>query len=303
MVINGEKENKGMIRPYYSRLSLLLRVADCMLIFVSLLISIHVMERGSLNQLYLLAAFSTMFAFYFFAPVFNLHRSWRDTTFWCGLNRLIQVWVITVFIVVCLGFVTKTSTQYSRMVIGFWFVLAPVFMGLWRFILLLVLSEFRKRGMNSRTAVIVGADDHLGVRIARLIIENPSLGIRLMGFYDDLKPRGHKPLPGQHVKVLGTLEDICTDVKERKIDRVYIAMPLKAVEKMRSLIENLADTTATVYLVPDIFAFDLLHAHWLTIHGVPMISVYDSPYSGIESWVKRLEDIVLSSLILLLVVN
>jgi putative colanic acid biosynthesis UDP-glucose lipid carrier transferase len=132
-----------------------------------------------------------------------------------------------------------------------------------------------------------------------MIINNASLGIRLLGFYDDFKPRGHKPLRGNSAQVLGVLDDIYTDVRERKIDRVYIALPFKAVEKTRKLVEKLADTTTNVYLVPDISAFDLLHAHWLNVHGVPMISVFDSPYSGIESWVKRLEDILLSSLILL----
>jgi putative colanic acid biosysnthesis UDP-glucose lipid carrier transferase len=272
---------------------------DGVLIFFTLLISLHVMERGSLNKLYLLAALVTIFVFYFFAPLFNLYRSWRDTSFWSGLNTLIKVWLLTVFTVVCLGFITKTSAQYSRMVVGFWFILAPFALSLWRFVLLSVLYNIRQRGRNSRTAVIAGADDNRGAHVGKIILNNPSLGIRLLGFYDDLKPQGYKPLLGHSAQVLGVLDDIYPDVRDGKIDRVYIALPFKAVEKTRKLVYQLADTAANVFLVPDFLAFDLLQAHWLSLKGVPMISVYDSPYSGIESWIKRVEDIVLSSLILL----
>jgi putative colanic acid biosysnthesis UDP-glucose lipid carrier transferase len=159
MVLKRKKQNEGMIRPYQSRFSFLLRQVDGVLIFFTLLISLHVMERGSLNKLYLLAAMITIFVFYFFAPLLNLYRSWRDTSFWSGLNTLIKVWILTVFTVVCLGFITKTSAQYSRMAIGFWFILAPFALGLWRFVLLSALYKIRKNGRNSRTAVIAGADD------------------------------------------------------------------------------------------------------------------------------------------------
>jgi putative colanic acid biosynthesis UDP-glucose lipid carrier transferase len=63
----------------------------------------------------------------------------------------------------------------------------------------------------------------------------------------------------------------------------------------------LADTTATVYFVPDFFLFDLLHARWGVIGNVSILSIFDTPFHGIGGWVKRLEDIVLGIFALALV--
>jgi putative colanic acid biosynthesis UDP-glucose lipid carrier transferase len=56
-----------------------------------------------------------------------------------------------------------------------------------------------------------------------------------------------------------------------------------------------------VFLVPDLFVFDLLHSSWISLDGIPMISVFDTPFYGVDGWLKRFEDIVLASMILTLI--
>ena len=63
----------------------------------------------------------------------------------------------------------------------------------------------------------------------------------------------------------------------------------------------LADTTASVYIVPDIFTFNLLNSRWVDIQGITAISIYETPFAGLNSVVKRIEDIILSFLILILI--
>jgi putative colanic acid biosynthesis UDP-glucose lipid carrier transferase len=67
-----------------------------------------------------------------------------------------------------------------------------------------------------------------------------------------------------------------------------------------NLLDELRDTTASVFFVPDIFVFDLMHAHFGQIHGIPVISVRDTPISGINQFNKRLSDLVFASLFLTL---
>jgi putative colanic acid biosynthesis UDP-glucose lipid carrier transferase len=62
----------------------------------------------------------------------------------------------------------------------------------------------------------------------------------------------------------------------------------------------LADTTVTVYLVADFLYYSLLRAQWGQVGGIPVVGVHDSPFAGIVGWVKRMEDLVLGSLIVLL---
>jgi len=53
--------------------------------------------------------------------------------------------------------------------------------------------------------------------------------------------------------------------------------------------------------VPDVFAFDLLNARMTDLKGLPTISIYDTPMVGGHKLVKRLQDIILGSAILLLI--
>ena len=120
----------------------------------------------------------------------------------------------------------------------------------------------------------------------------PWMGLKLVGIYDD-----HQH---EHLTLQGGLAELVKDVQAGKIDYVYIALPSSAEQRTLQLIRELADTTATVYVIPDMFVFDLLHASWSSVGGVPVVSVYESPFYGVDGWLKRAEDVVLGSLILTL---
>ena len=69
-----------------------------------------------------------------------------------------------------------------------------------------------------------------------------------------------------------------------------------AIRKDSLLISQLADTTASVYLVPDFFVFDLLHSRWSDVRGIPTVSVFETPIYGVDGVVKRMTDITLATL-------
>ncbi len=85
------------------------------------------------------------------------------------------------------------------------------------------------------------------------------------------------------------------------IDFVYITLPMHPEDRIVQLIDALADTTASVYVIPDFFVFDLLHARWFNLGSLPIVSVFESPFHGVDGWLKRAEDLLLGSLILLLI--
>jgi putative colanic acid biosynthesis UDP-glucose lipid carrier transferase len=67
------------------------------------------------------------------------------------------------------------------------------------------------------------------------------------------------------------------------------------------LLEDLHDTTASVYFAPDIFLYDLIQARVETIGGIPVLAVCESPFYGADGLIKRVSDIVLASAILVLI--
>ena len=71
--------------------------------------------------------------------------------------------------------------------------------------------------------------------------------------------------------------------------------------RILALLDDLRDTTASIYFVPDIFVTDLIQARMDTVSGLPVVAVCDTPFSGIDGLIKRTSDIVLSLLILILI--
>jgi putative colanic acid biosynthesis UDP-glucose lipid carrier transferase len=73
---------------------------------------------------------------------------------------------------------------------------------------------------------------------------------------------------------------------------------MRAEKRIRHLLQQLADTTASVYLVPDFFVFELLHARWTDINGLPVVSVFENPFYGVDGMLKRGCDVALASVCL-----
>ena len=86
---------------------------------------------------------------------------------------------------------------------------------------------------------------------------------------------------------MGTLQDLVEQARRGEVDCIYITFPMRAEERIRGVLEPLSDTPASVYVVPDFFVFQLLHSRWTDILGLPVVSVFEHPFYGIDGVVKR----------------
>src|SRR5205823_12262165 len=91
---------------------------------------------------------------------------------------------------------------------------------------------------------------------------------------------------------IGNIDDLVADARAGFIDRVYITFPMRAEERIRGVLAKLADTTASVYIVPDFFVFQMLHSRWTDIGGLPAVSVFENPLYGVDGLAKRVFDLV-----------
>jgi putative colanic acid biosysnthesis UDP-glucose lipid carrier transferase len=249
---------------------------------------------------YVILAVTAFFITWIVFQEAGLYRPWRGVKSLRLVRRLCFSWVVVVAILVGLGFLTKTSAMFSRKAVGCWMVLVPsVQLGL-RMVIYLGLKWLRAKGSNFRTVVIAGAGN-LGQRLGRNIIRKPWLGMRLIGFFDDyLKDTTVRLGPeGKGYPNLGNLDNMVDYVKKHNIDMVYLALPMRAEERLRQAVEVLQDTTVSVYYAPDIFIFSLLGASITDLGGVPLISLWESPFKGVNSLLKRVEDLFLASFFLL----
>ena len=135
-------------------------------------------------------------------------------------------------------------------------------------------------------------------KMEQQIMGQPWMGLRVLGIFDDRKVSRVAP---DNLPLVGNLQNLVERAKAGEIDIVYVTLSMHAEHRIIKLIDQLADTTVSVFVVPDIFVFDLFNAQWSSMGGMPVVSVFDSPFYGINGGIKRLEDIVFGSLILLLV--
>ncbi len=228
----------------------------------------------------------------------RLYQPWRGANFMRLVRRVFLNWLVIVAILMLLGYVSKTSIHFSRKVLLTWWVTTPLALVALRLQVFWGLRWLRQQGRNTRTVVIAGAGD-LGRRLAKNVVETPWLGMRLLGFFDD-RVTGEIHLDQKSYPVLGTLDDMIGFVQKQQVVMVYLALPLRAEDRLRGVVESLQDTTASVYYVPDVFIFSLLSASFTDLRGIPLIALWETPFFGVNGWVKRAEDLVLASLILIL---
>jgi putative colanic acid biosysnthesis UDP-glucose lipid carrier transferase len=146
--------------------------------------------------------------------------------------------------------------------------------------------------------VIIGAND-VGLELARRI-DQTKVGGTFFGFLDfrnaSRLPEGvDKPIVANC-----TAADLANFVRRHYITRVYLALPIAMTPRIEELIRELRDTPASIYFAPNIFAFDLVQARCVNIDGMPVLSICDSPIQGLNALWKRIFDVSLASIVLLL---
>jgi putative colanic acid biosynthesis UDP-glucose lipid carrier transferase len=152
----------------------------------------------------------------------------------------------------------------------------------------------RGRGYNTRGFAVCGVND-LGIALARNIEYSPEMGLKLTGFYDDRPDDRTSELPPDLGAKVGNIGELVKHAREGDVDIIYITFPMRAEDRIRGVLDAFGDTTASVYIAPDFFVFELLHARWTNIGGLPVVSVFENPLYGVDGLLKRTADLVLGT--------
>lgn len=248
---------------------------------------------------YLLAGLSAVMIFGFVGRFTDIYTSWSGRPLRDEAVRVTIAWLITFLTLVFIAFVTKTSEQFSRVVLVAWLLVTPILLITARFILRKLFAHLRRMGVNNRSVAIVGMTQN-GLHFARDLENRPEYGYNVVGFYDDRTDRVHKEVLN-HYPYLGNFEDMIASARNGEWDQIYIALPVEARKRMLHLLDDLSDTATPIRLLPDYFTTNLLHSKFIEIADNPVLCIYDSPFSANNAFIKRIEDLVLGSIILLLI--
>ena len=202
-------------------------------------------------------------------------------------------WCALVICLLAIGFVTKLSAEFSRLMLVTWALATPVPLVLVH----LGLREMRRKLVmapsNFRRVVFAGVNE-TSLALAERIARGGDSGMVVAGFFDD---RGTERLPSwpDGYRILGRLSEIGTFVNSGAADVIFIALPIRHVQRVLQLVDDLRDTTASVYYVPDIFVFDLIQARAGEIQGVPVVALCETPFAGYRGAIKRSMDLVIAA--------
>ena len=217
--------------------------------------------------------------------------------FWSITISVVGNWLLLFAILLALGYATKTSAGYSRKVLFTWFFVTPSLNVIARIAIDQIILRITLSASNKQRVVIAGANE-LAATLAQKISSGRYLGLSLKGFFDD---RGAERLADTTSgQLLGGLQDLPGYVKRHAIDLIFIALPIRNVQRVSELLDELHDTTASIYFVPDVFVFDLIQCRTADIDGVPVVALCETPFYGTRGIAKRVSDLTISSLILIL---
>jgi Undecaprenyl-phosphate glucose phosphotransferase len=213
------------------------------------------------------------------------------------IGEVFEIFKATLFATLLLVAVRYfTSDRYSRMTIGIFMVYAFFGVSGVRLLFRAVFNALRRRGFNLKTILVVGAGD-LGQRVIETIVEHRELGFTVCGALTRHPEKVGLEVKG--AKVLGLVADVERVLDSTKVDQVIIALPIEDQALVKTLMEQLAQRTVDVKVVPDLYQYRTLRGGLEEFGGLPIISLQGDPLHGWNLVAKRVFDVAFSTLALL----
>ena len=232
-----------------------------------------------------------------FALTYPGHRSLHSTRTGLALDVMLNwLWISTLLALA--GFGTGYLREFSKDVIWTWLWAAPVSDFAMAMLLRACAPALLKLQGPKRRAVIVGMNEQ-GLTLAGKLCASPYSTIELVGFVDSRS--ANRELGQREPRLLGKLDNLAELVQTNRIQLIYLSLPMASQPRILTVLDNLKDTTASIYFVPDMFVTDLVQGHPASVAGQPVISVCETPFRDGNGLIKRMSDVLFSLAILALI--
>lgn len=226
-------------------------------------------------------------------PAFGVYQSWRGQGGLAAAGRAIGVWCATFAMLLVLLVLYKRAEHFSRLWLGLWFLLTLFSLAFIRIAGYGVLRALRRHGRNSRTLVIVG-DGPQARGLVRDVTATAELGLRVSAVFGNGGPQHAGARDPDYIDALKQ------HLASAPVDEIWVALPLERSAELRQVLDAARDSLANIRYVPDLTGLFLLNQGVSEILGIPMLDLSASPMQGVNRIIKKLEDWVLGTVILIL---
>jgi exopolysaccharide biosynthesis polyprenyl glycosylphosphotransferase len=159
---------------------------------------------------------------------------------------------------------------------------------------------YRLRGVSrpgGRSRVVVVGAGELGGRVAGLLLNHSRWGYEPLGFLDDDQSKQGVQIHG--LPVLGPIDLLGEIAEQKHVDEVWVALPLRAHDRLMDVVAALERRPIRIKVVPDYFSMALVRAYAEIVGGLPVIGLRDPLIEGVPRLVKRIFDLLVTSLTLI----
>ena len=232
-----------------------------------------------------------------FALTFPGRNRFRESLL-AGAVDLTVSWVTLLVILALCGYATSSLRYFATDALMIWGIATPILQWTAVWIGSRVVKYHAAKPEARRSAVVVGAGP-LGVKVSRALNASHELGVDFVGYFDD---RTDDRLDQAAItQRLGGLKEVSEYVTRHGIREVYITLPLGSQPRIVELLEQLQGTTASLFFVPDVFGISIIQGRLQDMNGVPVVGICETPFTGTNDLVKRVSDVILASVILILI--
>ncbi len=211
-----------------------------------------------------------------------------------------------VFLIISsISFVLKLDL--SRSFIGLFCIALACFLTLERVIILALLRYWRKKGFNFRNVLICGTGKQ-ALKIASEIYSTRELGIKINGFVsleEDLKLSFETEsklayfVDSNSLNVIQGIDELEKVFNEQAIDEIIFTDILKVMPIVKEVVELCAERGVRTTLMADLFSIGLVKSGLSYFGNTPLIHFQTPPGDRWELGIKRLIDIIVSAVLLL----
>jgi putative colanic acid biosynthesis UDP-glucose lipid carrier transferase len=289
---------RGLLKEYANALILLISLVDMTLVFIAGWVAyLCKFNTYTLPYSYL----SGMLIGFFLTPIifsfFSIYLPMRGRGLFNHFICLIQAMCFLMLCLAGLAFLTKSGENFSRAWFMVWMSTSLILLIFFRFSVLSFLRYMRSCGMNERRVIIIGAGD-IGIKLVENVQQALWTGFRIVCLMDD--HIDDKPKEIHHIPIIQTPSDMSQYFSRKDIDEVWIALPLQANLRVKTILHELRYQTFTMRFVLDVYGLDLLHHQVTGLAGLPVINICSTPMLGVNRFIKALEDRILAVIILIL---
>jgi exopolysaccharide biosynthesis polyprenyl glycosylphosphotransferase len=204
------------------------------------------------------------------------------------LKDILKVTTVGTAMYMLVGFIFNVEA-FSFLFLGFFWLSSTVMTLVFRSTLRVFLKRVRMHGRNLRFVLIVGTNQK-AYEFAKMIDTKKELGYSVIGFIDK-----NIHLQNGRFKLLGTLDDFSSIMKDHVIDEVVITLPVKSYyEEIKKVVEKAEEQGILIRYLSQIFDTHFARTRSENIDDFTVLTMSSGPQEGWQSITKRIIDLTVS---------